>query len=177
MGAYRRGLFFFLFSVVCSVAYAQDLRVQDVLALDRLRLSGGEEVRLAGIAPPSDADLVEKGMQFLEGLIKGKALEVEPVGEAPSDAVLVWFEIFPDSAALDLEPTDLPRFYVTRKREVPEGTATYVFLNATLVNAGYARVVPIASRMDLTSEMQGYYDRFHQHYPDMCTPDEEQELP
>lgn len=163
--------------LVAAPAYAEGLHLQDVVDVDRLLLSNGEEVQLAGISPPAEAALREKGVQFLEGLIKGKMLEVVPVDAGAPGQVFIWFEIFPDSAALALAPSDLPRFYVTRKRAVPDGEATYVFLNATMVNAGYARVVPIPSHSDVTEQLQRHYDEFHRDSPDMCTPEEGYESP
>ncbi len=154
-------------------------RVAHVYDGDTIRLTDGTKVRLIGIDCPETRDndklradarrsgqnlkeIMERGRRaylFTRGLVSGRRVQLE-LGQEPQDKygrtlAYVWIEL--DRFDPD-EGRALPDYFVVESRADAQGKErAFVFLNATIMKAGYARPMIIPPNTRYEKEMRSYY--------------------
>lgn len=157
------------------------VKVVDVLAYDLIKLESGEIVRLIGLSCPAQyegtrlvryilrtrmdyntlMELGEETKKFTRDLVLNKKVTLE-FDQKKKDAfgqllAYVWFEVAPDS---HIQYIEWPPYYETGFMENEGGhLGIFVFLNATIIKAGFAnpaQMEPNTKHDSLLTE--AYYD-------------------
>jgi micrococcal nuclease len=107
--------------------------VRHVIAGDTLMLSDGERVRLIGIDCPAED---KQATEYTRKLVEGKKIRLEFDAGLKDEKGRLWAYVFILTDKLAQSKVNPPDDYVIMtSREFQE-----IFLNATLLRAGYARV-------------------------------------
>jgi len=159
-------IFFFLFVFFTLPSNAEEkkdlyhhIQVVGVIDFNTLILEDGKEVNLIGVSSPLRLEgmslynyikrtgltgkvLDELGAEcdkFTGNLILNKMVRLEfdrtRISRDGRLLAYVWYEIIPNSHLKDI---DFPSYYITELKENESGhLGTFVFLNATILRAGY----------------------------------------
>jgi len=174
-------LFLLIAFIRCDLTYDYNrIAVKKVYDGDTIQLIDGEKVRFIGIDCPETRDndklyrdakrsgedinsIMVKGRQayvFTRELLKGKHVRLE-FDEEKRDQygrllAYVWVEIAPDS---HIKEFVLPDDYVTDIKESESGyEGTYVFVNATILKAGFAKPLFFPPN----DKYKGHFQRLYQ---------------
>lgn len=123
-----------------KLVFAQTYIVESVVSGDTLKLSNGEEVRLIGIdCPEEDTKEGPEATEYVKRWVEGKEVYLEYDAEKRDKYGRLLAYVYIDEG--------IKRWSIKRKIAVyhyeTKGLTQYVFLNASLVKAGYASPMTI----------------------------------
>ncbi len=131
---------FFILTILlifCFPAFAQTYTVDRVLDGDDLLLSNGEDVHLLGIdCPDSATDEGKRAKEFVRELVEGKEVRLElDVGKRDEYGRLLAYVYYYFEPFVELE---IPEDWYIEFQQGEDRNQQRLFLNATIIKAGYA---------------------------------------
>ena len=154
-----------------SHAFAASYKIQEAIDIKTLKTTTGQTIVLTGVDHLDDTDVNEKGVQFLNGLVKGREVMLEDAlpKKKRADVIhaYVWYEVFDQSHLV--QEMNLPRFYFTEKRKNRyKKDGTFVFLNATIIKSGFAKPTEIPTDPKNFQLFKSLYDQVQSENPPFC---------